>query len=299
MPKAVYRTLKPGDDFAATEGSISDRTPGPMESSDSESDTLDDDSAAQTKGHLKTVWDGGKMKKEHKEGKKVMKCYHCGGQWNSWNHTKAIGHVLGGCKDIKSCPKVSDSWRKLYRTITTTNYETKKSKLEHTAKIHMGADAIEAGISKKMSARRSSPRLKKKAASKKRILEDSEEEEEEEDSSDDILEVYSPPPDGKTVGTKKALAAVFAHQGRASKPSSSTKRTPPSAKRGEWTGRATPLLPKKPNTCINKTLSHHSAKTPLKQSGNCQLQSRTGSLQKVCLFLWLRMFCFSVFCFLL
>ena len=204
MPKAVYRTLKPGDDFAATEGSISDRTPGPMESSDSEGDTLDDDSAAQIKGRLKTVWEGGKMKKEHKEGKKVMKCYHCGGQWNSWNHTKAIGHVLGGCKDIKSCPKVSESWRKLYRTVATTNYETKKSKLEHTAKIHMGADAIEAGISKKMSARRSSPRLKKKAASKKRILEDSEEEEEEEDSSDDILEVYSPPT-GRLWGPRRLL----------------------------------------------------------------------------------------------
>ena len=72
----------------------------PVDGSSSEAD----DSAALA-GDIVKVWDGGKMiQTVDGEGKKIMKCLHgCGGVWKSWNHTKALGHVLGGCSDIKQC----------------------------------------------------------------------------------------------------------------------------------------------------------------------------------------------------
>ena len=62
------------------------------------------------------------MVKVVENNKQKMCCLHgCGlwGVWSSWNHTKAIGHVLGGCSDIKACWHVSATWKEKYRAIQT------------------------------------------------------------------------------------------------------------------------------------------------------------------------------------
>ena len=55
--------------------------------------------------NLKTVWEMGKSGKTlHPEtGKNVWKCHFCIGIRSEWNHTKAVGHVVGGGRDITSC----------------------------------------------------------------------------------------------------------------------------------------------------------------------------------------------------
>ena len=65
------------------------------------------------------------------EGKKIMKCLHgdCGGEWRNWNHTKALGHVLGKCGDIKQCKYVSQRWKKKYESIRFGAVQRKQDKL--------------------------------------------------------------------------------------------------------------------------------------------------------------------------
>ena len=113
----------------------------PADGSSSESD----DSAALA-GDIAKVWDGGKMiQTVDGEGKKIMKCLHgdCGGEWRNWNHTKALGHVLGKCGDIKQCKYVSQRWKKKYEAIRFGAVQRKQDKLDAVAQLNMGCDELE------------------------------------------------------------------------------------------------------------------------------------------------------------
>jgi len=47
---------------------------------------------------LHLVWDGGKIVKDFdpSNGGRIWRCNHCKNQWSGWNHTKALGHAIGG-----------------------------------------------------------------------------------------------------------------------------------------------------------------------------------------------------------
>lgn len=104
----------------------------------------DDDSAAAV-GDLGSVWDGGKLVNvTDSQGKKVMKCLHgCGGVWKGWNHTKALGHVLGGYSDIKQCRFVSKSWKEKYQAIKSMTVQRRQEKLDALALMNMDCDELE------------------------------------------------------------------------------------------------------------------------------------------------------------
>ena len=103
-----------------------------------------DDSAAAV-DDLRCVWDGGKFVNEtDTHGKKIMKCLHgCGGVWKSWNHTKALGHVLGGCSDIKQCRFVTKSWREKYQGIRNLTAQRRQEKADAVAQMNMDCDELE------------------------------------------------------------------------------------------------------------------------------------------------------------
>ena len=106
----------------------------------------DDDSCAAAPAVLQKVWDGGKfLNLLDGEGNKYMRCTHgqCGGTWKGHNHTKALGHVIGGCSDIKQCKYVSKEWKAKYSDIRFGVQKKKQDKLEAIAKMHMGVDALE------------------------------------------------------------------------------------------------------------------------------------------------------------
>ena len=67
---------------------------------------------------LNLVWDGGKIVKclDPSSGARIWRCHHCKNKWSGWNHTKALGHAIGG-KDIRGWKSVSPEWRKLYMDI--------------------------------------------------------------------------------------------------------------------------------------------------------------------------------------
>ena len=81
----------------------SDQDPEDPEGPDDDDSSADDSAAAAD--DLVKVWDGGKLiQTVNEKGNKIVKCLHgCGGIRRSWNRTKALGHVLGGCGDIKRC----------------------------------------------------------------------------------------------------------------------------------------------------------------------------------------------------
>ena len=64
---------------------------------------------------LKLVWDGGKIVRctDPSPGSRIWRCEHCKNKWSGWNHTKALGHAIGGGKDIKGCKNMPPEWRKL------------------------------------------------------------------------------------------------------------------------------------------------------------------------------------------
>ena len=72
--------------------------------------------------NLKTVWETGKLEKTFnpETGKKAWKCNFCNGLWSEWNHTKAVGHVVGGGRDITTCKKIPQRWRKVFSSFVNT-----------------------------------------------------------------------------------------------------------------------------------------------------------------------------------
>ena len=121
-----------------SEGSAAAPAPAPAAAAAS------DDSAAAV-DDLRCVWDGGKFVNEtDTHGKKIMKCLHgCGGVWKSWNHTKALGHVLGGCSDIKQCRFVTKSWREKYQGIRNLTAQRRQEKADAVAQMNMDCDELE------------------------------------------------------------------------------------------------------------------------------------------------------------
>ena len=112
---------------------------------DAAADSDDENSAAGFEC-LKTVWEGGKMEKSFDaDGKPKLRCLHgdCGATWSHHNHTKALGHVLGGNVDVKKCRFVSAAWRRLYLTINATKRRAKEQRIQDHARMSMNLDAIE------------------------------------------------------------------------------------------------------------------------------------------------------------
>ena len=106
----------------------------------------DDENSAAGFECLKTVWEGGKMEKSFDaDGKPKLRCLHgdCGATWSHHNHTKALGHVLGGNVDVKKCRFVSAAWRRLYLTINATKRRAKEQRIQDHARMSMNLDAIE------------------------------------------------------------------------------------------------------------------------------------------------------------
>lgn len=116
----------------------------PADGSSSESDN----SAARA-GVLSKVWDGGKLiQTTDAQGNKIMRCLHgnCGRKWKKWNHTKALGHVIGGCTDIQQCKFVSQRWREKYEAIRFGAVQRKQDKLNAIVELNMGMDELEARV---------------------------------------------------------------------------------------------------------------------------------------------------------
>ncbi len=82
--------------------------------------------------HLKTVWETGKLEKSlHPQtGKKVWKCHFCNGMWSEWNHTKAVGHVTGGGRDITSCKMIPPRWRKVFSAFFNSKLQARAKRAE-------------------------------------------------------------------------------------------------------------------------------------------------------------------------
>ena len=56
---------------------------------------------------LKDVWKSGKiMKFVDDDGIQKWTCVFCGEVRKGWNATKALGHMLGGAKNVKGCDKI-------------------------------------------------------------------------------------------------------------------------------------------------------------------------------------------------
>lgn len=107
-------------------------------------DEGDDDSSAAAVGDIKTVWEGGKIQKYIDEkGRPMMRCLHgCGGSWRQ-SHTKALGHVRGGCRDIARCKFVSAAWLEVYHNIGKAKKQSSMDRLQAEAKLNRSLDAIE------------------------------------------------------------------------------------------------------------------------------------------------------------
>ena len=129
MPTQI--NLPPGASLQASTGELnynspmsdleSDHTPRPR-TSDIEDEGDEGGSVSECPKILKTIWESRKWERTtDSNGRKVMKCLHCYKEWKGhYSHTKAVGHVLGGMKDVRMCTKVSPSWRQCYRTLKTT-----------------------------------------------------------------------------------------------------------------------------------------------------------------------------------
>ena len=124
------------------EEDASAKTPGSRE----EDNEGDEDSAAAATD-LNLVWDGGKFERGFdSDNKKFMRCLHCGNQWSSHNHTKALAHLLGGSSDIAKCKKLPEAWRQKYMSIRHKKEEKLQSKLDGVAKMNMSLDSIHEDI---------------------------------------------------------------------------------------------------------------------------------------------------------
>jgi len=66
----------------------------------------------------KLIWDTNKIIRfSGTSGEPLMKCTFCKKEWRKWNHTKAMGHAIGGCGDIQQCKKVPIRWIKVFKRI--------------------------------------------------------------------------------------------------------------------------------------------------------------------------------------
>lgn len=82
--------------------------------------------------NLRNVWETGKVEKclHPQTGKKVWKCHFCNGMWSEWNHTKAVGHVTGGGRDITSCKMIPPKWRKVFSAFFNSKLHARAKRAE-------------------------------------------------------------------------------------------------------------------------------------------------------------------------
>ena len=162
------------------EEAASAETPGSGE--DNEGD--EDSAAAAT--DLNLVWDGGKFDRGlDSDGKKFMRCLHCGNQWSSHNHTKALAHLLGGSSDIAKCKKLPEAWRQKYMSIRHRKEEKLQSKLDGVAKMNMSLDSIHEDIM--VGAGYTTAAAASRRGSYEASMEEEEEEEDDEGEGDNVF----------------------------------------------------------------------------------------------------------------
>jgi hypothetical protein len=94
---------------------------------------------------LNLVWDGGKIVKclDPSSGARIWRCHHCKNKWSGWNHTKALGHAIGGGKDIRGCKNVPPEWRKLYMGIVKRKSLAAAEKTRHHERLSISIDEKE------------------------------------------------------------------------------------------------------------------------------------------------------------
>ena len=95
---------------------------------------------------LNSIWDSDMVMKytDDVTGRKKWRCGHCGQEWFEHNATKALGHVVGIVKDIKSCkgviaPRYKEAYINLYRT----KYDTKAFQCQTIAKLNASLDTTD------------------------------------------------------------------------------------------------------------------------------------------------------------
>jgi hypothetical protein len=95
---------------------------------------------------LNSIWDSDMVMKytDDVTGRKKWRCGHCGQEWFEHNATKALGHVVGIVKDIKSCkgviaPRYKEAYINLYRT----KYDTKAFQRQTIAKLNASLDTTD------------------------------------------------------------------------------------------------------------------------------------------------------------
>jgi hypothetical protein len=72
----------------------------------------------------------------------MWRCYHFKNTWSGWNHTKALGHAIGG-KDIRGCKSVSPEWRKLYMGIVRRKSLSAAKKAHHHERMSISIEEKE------------------------------------------------------------------------------------------------------------------------------------------------------------
>ena len=94
---------------------------------------------------LKLVWDGGKIVRctDPSTGSRIWRCDHCKNKWSGWNHTKALGHAIGGGKDIWGCKNMPPEWRKLYMGIVEAKTLAAAEKSCHKERLFIFLDEKE------------------------------------------------------------------------------------------------------------------------------------------------------------
>ena len=118
-----FPPIIPNTGVSEAEQEYSDQEPHELDPEEGVIEDQDEDSSIDgIPLNLKTVWETGKLEKTfHPEtGKKAWKCNFCNGMWSEWNHTKAVGHVVGGGRDIAACKMIPHRWRKVFSVFVNT-----------------------------------------------------------------------------------------------------------------------------------------------------------------------------------
>lgn len=149
MPKEYLVTMETGQENASK---------GELDSAEEEEDAgaaaddPDDSSAADFEDKdFKLIWETPKFEKS--QGQRAdgsifeqWTCLHCNGSWKKWNHTKALGHAIGGCSDIKQCKSITPRWLAIYQAISDKIYQKKNKKKKQTQLVMRSLDDKERDV---------------------------------------------------------------------------------------------------------------------------------------------------------
>jgi hypothetical protein len=122
MPKEYLVTMETGQENAS-KGELDSAEEEVEEDAGAAADDPDDSSAAEFEDKdFRLIWETPKFEKS--QGQRAdgsifeqWTCLRCNWSWKKWNHTKALGHTLGGCSDIKQCKSITPHWLAIYQAI--------------------------------------------------------------------------------------------------------------------------------------------------------------------------------------